>query len=128
MWDSLSIHNARLGICRGISSIDSNILDVDQSMNPEQDHDLRRKEVERGGEADRIVNSKLYQETHDLIMKQYWDALINSPVRAAEDREVIIMLAKTAQKYKEHFESVLRTGTLARKQLEDMVKEIREVA
>ncbi len=97
-------------------------------MNPEQDHDLRRKEVERGGEADRIVNSKLYQETHDLIMKQYWDALINSPVRAAEDREVIIMLAKTAQKYKEHFESVLRTGKLARKQLEDMVKEIREVA
>ena len=77
----------------------------------------KEKEIQRGHRAKAILEDELFVEAIQKVsaeLKQEW---INSPIRDTEGREKIYMMEKMLNVLLVQLRSVLETGKLASKQI-----------
>lgn len=84
-------------------------------MKPE-DEQARIKERERAAEAQRIMDSQLWQEAYEKLARELNNAMLNSASdeETLEAKKQLLLLHKV----RKHFENVLTTGRMAVEQLE----------
>lgn len=86
-------------------------------MTPE-DERLRRKELEVGSEAHRIVDSPLWISAYESLARELNEGMLSS---ATSDEETLELKREllSLNKVKKVFESAIITGQMASRQLED---------
>lgn len=83
----------------------------------------KEKEISRGKEAHRIIDDDLFQEAFVDLKKIYMEEWENSPARDQEARESLWMAIKMLGAVKDHLTTIMETGKLADRQLEEMARE-----
>ena len=80
------------------------------------------EEVSRGHEAERILRSPLWAESwaeYEAKLMAAWRA---TSAKASQERETLWLAFQLCQKIKGHIESVMVTGKMASKQVEELNK------
>lgn len=77
-------------------------------------------EIRRGHEAERIVASPIWQEAFDLYQQRLLNAWENTGVGKADDRERIWQAYQITKKVRVHLESIITTGRMAQRQVEEL--------
>ncbi len=77
-------------------------------------------EVSRAHEADRIIRSPLWDEAWQIYEEKLLSAWRNSGAQDEKSREKIWMAYQVCQKVKNHITSVILTGKLAQRQVEEL--------
>jgi hypothetical protein len=72
------------------------------------------KEVQRGHQAQAILDDPLYQEAFDAVRKEITRQWQNSPARDAEGREKLWLSSKLLDRLEAHLTSVMESGKLAK--------------
>lgn len=80
------------------------------------------QEVSRGHEADRILRSPLWSEAWEEYEGKIMAAWRASSAKASQERETLWLAFQLCQKIKGHIESVMVTGKMAQKQVEELNK------
>ena len=85
-------------------------------MTPD-DEKARRREQERGLEAERIITSPAWQDAYERLARRLNERLLHPE---ATDEEVLARRRELLTLYdvKRHLESVITTGRMAQQQLE----------
>jgi hypothetical protein len=78
------------------------------------------KEVARGHEAERILRSPLWSEAWATYEEKLMAAWRASGAKESEQRETLWLAYQVCQKIKNHMESVMVTGKMASKQVEEL--------
>jgi hypothetical protein len=85
-----------------------------------QDQTNRSVEVSRSNEAKQILGSKLFQESMETLKKIYSEALLEKTgADESETREKLWIAYNVVGKVEQHLHTIVETGKLASKQLED---------
>ena len=85
-----------------------------------QDQTNRSVEVSRSNEAKQILGSKLFQESLETLKKIYSEALLEKTgADESETREKLWIAYNVVGKVEQHLHTIVETGKLASKQLED---------
>ena len=79
-------------------------------------------EVSRGKNAERILNDELFKESFSYLRKLYLGEWENSPARDKEARESLWVAIKMLGTVEGHLQTVMQTGKLANRQLEELAK------
>jgi len=82
----------------------------------------REKEVTKGKNAERILNDKLFKESFTYLRELYLNEWENSPARDKEARESLWVAIKMLGTVEGHLQTVMQTGKLANRQIEDLAK------
>lgn len=77
------------------------------------------KERERAHLAQQITSNPIWQEAWSRYEDEMIRAWRQAPARDTEGREALWLSLKAAERVRGHIESVITTGKLAEKQLED---------
>ena len=81
-------------------------------------------EVSRSNEAKLILESKLFQESMETLKKIYSEALLDKTgANESETREKLWIAYNVVGKVEQHLHTIIETGKLASKQLEDFRKQ-----
>jgi hypothetical protein len=80
------------------------------------------KEIARGHEAERILRSPLWSEAWSSYEEKLMAAWRASGAKEQEQRETLWLAFQVCQKIKNHIESVMVTGRMASKQVEELNK------
>jgi hypothetical protein len=81
-------------------------------------------EINRSNEAKQILESKLFQESIETLKKIYSEALLEKTgVKESDTREKLWIAYNVVGKVEQHLQTVIETGKLAAKQLEDFRKQ-----
>jgi hypothetical protein len=84
----------------------------------------RAVEVSRSNEAKLILESKLFQESMETLKKIYSEALLEKTgANESETREKLWIAYNVVGKVEQHLHTIVETGKLASKQLEDFRKQ-----
>ena len=75
------------------------------------------KEIQRGQQAKRILEDPIYIEALQKVSQELDQEWINSPIRDTEGREKIYMMRKMLGVLHVQLQSVMETGKLATKQV-----------
>jgi len=75
------------------------------------------KEQQRGQQAKRILEDPIYIEALQKVSQELDQEWINSPIRDTEGREKIYMMRKMLGVLHVQLQSVMETGKLATKQI-----------
>jgi len=75
------------------------------------------KEIQRGQQAKRILEDPIYIEALQKVSQELDQEWINSPIRDTEGREKIYMMRKMLGVLHVQLQSVMETGKLATKQI-----------
>ena len=75
------------------------------------------KEIQRGQQAKRILEDPIYVEALQKVSQELDQEWINSPIRDTEGREKIYMMKKMLGVLHVQLQSVMETGKLASKQV-----------
>ena len=75
------------------------------------------KEIQRGQQAKRILEDPIYVEALQKVSQELDQEWINSPIRDTEGREKIYMMRKMLGVLHVQLQSVMETGKLATKQI-----------
>ena len=77
-------------------------------------------EISRSNEAKQILESKLFQESIETLKKIYSEALLEKTgAKESDTREKLWIAYNVVGKVEQHLQTVIETGDLASKQLED---------
>jgi len=77
----------------------------------------KEKEIQRGQQAKRILEDPIFVEALQKVSQELDQEWINSPIRDTEGREKIYMMKKMLNVLHVQLQSVLETGKLASKQI-----------
>ena len=77
----------------------------------------KEKEIKRGHEAKRILEDPIFVEAIQKVSQELDQEWINSPIRDTEGREKIYMMRKMLGVLHVQLQSVMETGKLASKQI-----------
>ena len=77
----------------------------------------KEKEIKRGQQAKRILEDPIYIEALQKVSQELDQEWINSPIRDTEGREKIYMMRKMLGVLHVQLQSVMETGKLATKQI-----------
>ena len=81
-------------------------------------------EINRSNEAKQILESKLFQESMETLKKIYSEALLEKTgAKESDTREKLWIAYNVVGKVEQHLQTVIETGKLAAKQLEDFRKQ-----
>lgn len=81
-------------------------------------------EISRSNEAKQILESKLFQESMETLKKIYSEALLEKTgAKESDTREKLWIAYNVVGKVEQHLQTVIETGKLAAKQLEDFRKQ-----
>ena len=81
-------------------------------------------EISRSNEAKQILESKLFQESMETLKKIYSEALLEKTgAKEGDTREKLWIAYNVVGKVEQHLQTVIETGKLAAKQLEDFRKQ-----
>jgi|TARA_R110001632_G_scaffold216581_1_gene344846 hypothetical protein len=81
-------------------------------------------EINRSNEAKQILESKLFQESIETLKKIYSEALLEKTgAKESDTREKLWIAYNVVGKVEQHLQTVIETGKLAAKQLEDFRKQ-----
>ena len=84
----------------------------------------RSVEISRSNEAKQILESKLFQESIETLKKIYSEALLEKTgAKESDTREKLWIAYNVVGKVEQHLQTVIETGELATKQLEDFRKQ-----
>jgi hypothetical protein len=84
----------------------------------------RSVEISRSNEAKQILESKLFQESIETLKKIYSEALLEKTgAKESDTREKLWIAYNVVGKVEQHLQTVIETGKLAAKQLEDFRKQ-----
>lgn len=81
-----------------------------------------REEMDRGAQSAALLRNELLVEAFETLETQYTDAWKASAPQSADARERIYMLTTALQALRQHLTSVVETGRLAERQLNDLNK------
>jgi hypothetical protein len=88
-----------------------------------KDQTLREQEISRSQQANQILQSNLFQESIETLKKLYSEALLDKTgAKESDTREKLWIAYNVVGKVEQHLKSILETGKLAEKQLEDFRK------
>ena len=80
-------------------------------------------EISRSNEAKQILESKLFQESMETLKKIYSEALLEKTgAKESDTREKLWIAYNVVGKVEQHLHTIIETGKLASKQLEDFRK------
>jgi hypothetical protein len=83
----------------------------------------RSVEISRSNEAKQILESKLFQESMETLKKIYSEALLEKTgAKESDTREKLWIAYNVVGKVEQHLHTIIETGKLAAKQLEDFRK------
>jgi hypothetical protein len=92
-----------------------------------KDQTLREQEISRSQQANQILQSNLFQESIETLKKLYSEALLDKTgAKESDTREKLWIAYNVVGKVEQHLKSILETGKLAEKQLEDFRKTEKE--
>lgn len=77
-----------------------------------------RSEVSRSEFARDLLDNPLIQEFFAKNESEIWEAIKTSPVRNVEDREKLLLMHRSMEKFRSYLIQTLETGKLASMQLE----------
>ena len=77
----------------------------------------KEKEIQRGQQAKRILEDPIFVEALQKVSQELDQEWINSPIRDTEGREKIYMMKKMLGVLHVQLQSVMETGKLATKQI-----------
>jgi len=77
----------------------------------------KEKEIQRGQQAKRILEDPIFVEALQKVSQELDQEWINSPIRDTEGREKIYMMKKMLNVLHVQLQSVMETGKLASKQI-----------
>ena len=77
----------------------------------------KEKEIQRGQQAKRILEDPIFLEALQKVSQELDQEWINSPIRDTEGREKIYMMRKMLGVLHVQLQSVMETGKLASKQI-----------
>ena len=80
--------------------------------------DRTEQEIQRGERAALLMQDELIAGTLEKIKREYTEQWQNSPVRDAQGHLMLLLMVKTVQKFEMELRSVMETGQLATKALE----------
>ena len=84
----------------------------------------RSVEISRSNEAKQILESKLFQESMETLKKIYSEALLEKTgAKESDTREKLWIAYNVVGKVEQHLHTIVETGKLASKQLEDFRKQ-----
>jgi hypothetical protein len=88
------------------------------------DQTLREAEVSRSNQAKQILENKIFVEAIDTLKKLYSEALLEKTgAKESDTREKLWIAYNVVGKVEQHLQTVIETGKLAEKQLEDFRKQ-----
>ena len=82
----------------------------------------RDKEITKGKNAERILNDELFKKSITYLRELYLNEWENSPARDKEARESLWVAIKMLGTVEGHLQTVMQTGKLANRQIEDLAK------
>ena len=82
----------------------------------------RDKEITKGKNAERILNDELFKKSFTYLRELYLSEWENSPARDKEARESLWVAIKMLGTVEGHLQTVMQTGKLANRQIEDLAK------
>ena len=89
-----------------------------------KDQTRRSEEVSRSNQAKQILENKIFIEAIESLKKLYSEALLEKTgAKESETREKLWIAYNVVGKVEQHLQSVIETGKLAEKQLEDFRKQ-----
>jgi hypothetical protein len=92
-----------------------------------KDQTLREQEISRSQQANQILQNNLFQESIETLKKLYSEALLDKTgAKESDTREKLWIAYNVVGKVEQHLKSILETGKLAEKQLEDFRKTEKE--
>ncbi len=81
-------------------------------------------EISRSNEAKQILESKLFQESIEALKKIYSEALLEKTgAKESDTREKLWIAYNVVGKVEQHLHTIIETGKLAARQLEDFRKQ-----
>ena len=84
----------------------------------------RAVEISRSNEAKQILESKLFQESIEALKKIYSEALLDKTgAKEGDTREKLWIAYNVVGKVEQHLHTIVETGKLASRQLEDFRKQ-----
>lgn len=92
-----------------------------------KDQALRSEEISRSSQAKQILENKIFQEAIESLKKLYSEALLEKTgAKESDTREKLWIAYNVVGKVEQHLQTVIETGKLAEKQLEDFRKQQRQ--
>ena len=82
----------------------------------------RDKEITKGKNAERILNDELFKKSFTYLRELYLNEWENSPARDKEARESLWVAIKMLGTVEGHLQTVMQTGKLANRQIEELAK------
>ena len=82
----------------------------------------RDNEITKGKNAERILNDELFKKSFTYLRELYLNEWENSPARDKEARESLWVAIKMLGTVEGHLQTVMQTGKLANRQIEDLAK------
>lgn len=73
----------------------------------------KSKEIQRGQDAERLMNDPLFKEAFEETKKHLMELLLNTKISEEVERDRIYITIKSLDLIHQHIESVLETGKLA---------------
>ena len=84
----------------------------------------RSEEISRSNQAKQVLENKIFQEAIESLKKLYSEALLEKTgAKESDTREKLWIAYNVVGKVEQHLQSVIETGKLAEKQLEDFRKQ-----
>lgn len=80
------------------------------------------KEASRGLEAKTVFENKIFKESIESLRTSYTQAIFQTGPNDEEARTKIYLAYQILGKFEDHFRTVMETGKLAEKQLQDLKK------
>lgn len=78
------------------------------------------QEVARGHEAERIMRSPVWEDSWKVFDDRLVSAWSQSKPEDADNRERIWVALQISRKIRKHIESIMKTGHMAQKQVEEL--------
>ena len=84
----------------------------------------RSEEISRSHQAKQVLENKIFQEAIQSLKKLYSEALLEKTgAKESDTREKLWIAYNVVGKVEQHLQTVIETGKLAQKQLEDFRKQ-----
>jgi len=85
-----------------------------------EDEAQRSNEIERGNKAKVILTDPLFQESFEQLRELYMSAWEQTTIKDSQTRERLWMMIANLSDVKAHLKTVMETGKMSVKQLEDL--------
>ena len=89
-----------------------------------KDQARRSEEISRSNQAKQLLENKIFIEAIDSLQKFYSEALLEKTgAKESDTREKLWIAYNVVGKVEQHLQTLIETGKLAEKQLEDFRKQ-----